>query len=221
MKKERGKVYYRIAFMIMCFISLVLHFKINDEFFNYEEFSYFTVQSNIFCFIMMAVLLFKEFHGQNVNAPVYLYFHGMAVSAIFCTAYIYHFSESVNKYDLTEKGLISIPLMDLFGHYIVPVMFLIDWFAFVPKGLLKRNYIFQWLAFPLVYLLCFLSRCNFNENTAFLNVRKYPYPFLNYEKLGSVTFFKYIFGLTMVLLTINTLIYTLDYLINIHQKKSC
>lgn len=217
MKKVSGKIIYRFIFLIMCGISLILHFKINDAYFNFEEISYFTVQSNIFCFIMMSVLVIKELKGQDITRPIYVYFHGMATSAILSTAYIYHFSESVNKYPLVEKGLISIPSMDLFGHYVVPVLFVIDWFVFLPKGFIRRGYIFQWLAFPIFYLICFLSRCNFNEETYFEQVEKFPYYFLDYETLGPLNFCKYILCITLIMLTINILLYTLDY---IFAKKS-
>ena len=211
------RLLFRLFLLLVCGISIVLHFKIDDAYFNFTEFSYFTVQSNIFCFIMMSVLVIKEWTHKDFSKPVYLFFHGMATSAILSTAYIYHFCESVNKYPLKTQGIFSIPAMDLFGHYIVPVLCVMDWFLFVPKGQLRRGYIFQWMAFPIFYLLCFLSRCNFNPETTFEKVEKYPYFFLNYERLGPLYFCKYIFYISIIMLTINTLLYTSDYILS-HKK---
>ncbi len=218
MRKFTDRIIFRFVLLMMCAISLVLHFKIDDEIFNSEEFSYFTVQSNIFCFVMITVLVLRELHGKSLTTSVIVYFHGMATAAILSTAYIYHFFESVNKYSLEQNGIISIPAMDLFGHYVVPLLFVTDWFLFRPKGLVQRNYIFKWLAFPIVYLLCFLSRCTFNEETAFRKVEKFPYYFLDYETLGPVNFGKYIFIITLIMLTINTILYTLDYIFAMHKK---
>lgn len=206
------KITYRFCFLIVCGISLFLHFKVDDEFFNIREFSFFTVQSNIFCFIIMTVLIMKELMGNDMEDSALIYFKGMATAAILCTGYVYHFAESIHIYSIEETGIIGIPAMDLFAHYIVPVMFVLDWLIFQPKGLFRRSYIVTWMAFPFFYFICFLTRCWCNGKDAFLRVPKFPYTFMDYETLGTWTFLKYVGLIASFMFFVNTIIYVVDYM---------
>lgn len=218
--KDRIKIIYRFSFIFICFISLALHFDINDQYYNTHEFSFFTVQSNIFCFIMMCVILIKHFMHKDTLSNCLMYFKGMALSAILCTFLIYHFAESCNKYDLMASGIIGIPTKDLFAHYIVPAMFILDWIIFQPKGYFPWSYIAGWLIFPFSYLMGFLTRCHCNGPDAFCNVEKYPYFFLDYETLGFFRFIRYILLITVIVLFVNTLIVILDKYMAKLQKNS-
>lgn len=207
------KITYRICFLIVCGISLFLHFRINDEYFNIREFGFFTVQSNIFCFIVMTILIIKELTGHDTTKHVFIYFKGMATAAILCTGYVYHFAESINIYSIEDTGIIGIPAMDLFAHYIVPLMFVLDWILFQKKGLFRRHYVVTWMAFPVFYFICFLTRCWCNGKEAFLRVPKFPYNFMDYETLGTWTFLKYIGLIVSFMFVMNTIIYVVDYMI--------
>lgn len=61
-------------------------------------------------------------------------------------------------------------------HVVVPLLFVIFWLVFVPKGSLKWFHAFRWLVYPAAYLLYALLR---GEITGF-----HPYYFINAEELG-------------------------------------
>jgi hypothetical protein len=61
-------------------------------------------------------------------------------------------------------------------HYVVPVMYVVDWLVFVPKGTLRWSQVLYWLAFPLLYAVYTFVH---GELTGF-----YPYFFVNVAKLG-------------------------------------
>lgn len=219
--KEKLVLIYRIVFIIISGITIGLHFDINDGDYNMHEFSFFTVQSNIFCFIMMCVLLVKYFLGRDVCSKCLMYFKGMATSAILCTFLVYHFAESRVKYPLLTIGIFGLPAKTLLSHYIVPFMFILDWILFQPKGYFKWWHVAGWLVFPLLYFLSFVTRCNCNPASAFINVQKYPYYFLDYETLGVRTFCHYILLLFVVIVAGNILIVMLDkYMIGSSDKKT-
>jgi hypothetical protein len=187
-----------------------MHFDMADGDYNTHEFSFFTVQSNIFCLVIMCVLLIKYFMGKNICSKALIYFKGMALSAIVCTFFVYHFAECRIKYPLFSIGIFGLPIKTLFSHYIVPFMFVLDWILFQPKGYFKWWHIAGWLAFPLSYFLGFLARCGFNSPSAFVNVEKYPYYFLDYETLGVQQFCNYILILFIIMIAENIIIVTLD-----------
>ncbi len=198
-----------------------MHFSLNDGDYNAHEFSFFTVQSNIFCFVVMCVLLIKYFMGKDTCSRCLTYFKGMALSAILCTFLIYHFAECRINYPLNVIGIFGLPIKTLFSHYIIPFMFLLDWIIFQPKGHFKWWHTVGWLAFPLMYFLGFITRCNCNPASAFINVQKYPYFFLDYETLGIGKFCNYIFVLLIIIFAENTLIVMLDkYMKKLSKKKT-
>lgn len=208
--KQRIELIYRITFIIICATGIFIHFDPNDGNMNAHEFSFFTLWSNIFCLVFMIVLLIKHFVGKDTRSKVLIYFKGMALSSITCTFLIYHFSEQkiILSYDtITSLG---IPIESVLAHYVVPFMFILDWLIFQPKGLYQWSHIFTWLAFPLLYILCFFTRCQCNKPEAFLNVPKYPYFFLDYECLGYGKCFLYIFVLMGIFLAVNTIIVFAD-----------
>ena len=216
--KKRIELIYRIFFIIVCGICVGIHFNINDEYFNSHSFSFFTVQSNIFCLIVMCVLLIKYFSGINLCSHSLVYFKGMALSAIICAFLVYHFGEGRFKYPLFSIGIFGLPITTLLSHYIVPFMFMLDWILFQPKGYFKKWHIAGWLAFPIMYLISFITRCCCNANSTFNNVPKFPYFFLNYDTLGIKQCCLYIFVLLIIILAENILIVVADKFM---AKRSC
>ena len=65
---------------------------------------------------------------------------------------------------------------DILLHYVMPVLFVIDWLFFVPKETLKLKDTPAWLAYPIVYLVWTFIHGAYSGF--------YPYPFLNNNELG-------------------------------------
>ncbi|BAU13522.1 hypothetical protein LEP3755_40620 [Leptolyngbya sp. NIES-3755] len=61
-------------------------------------------------------------------------------------------------------------------HDVSPILYVVFWFLFVPKGTLQWRNLPSWLIYPLGYLIVALIR-----GAIF---RWYPYPFLEADKLG-------------------------------------
>jgi len=67
-------------------------------------------------------------------------------------------------------------VVDFSLHTAIPIMYILYWVFFVPKGTLTFRSPLPWLLFPLVYLLYSLVR---GANTGW-----YPYPFVDAGNLG-------------------------------------
>lgn len=65
---------------------------------------------------------------------------------------------------------------DTIEHVVAPVLYIIDWVVFVPKGTLKFRSALVWLLFPFAYAAYSLIH---GAITGF-----YPYPFVDVSKLG-------------------------------------
>ena len=77
-----------------------------------------------------------------------------------------------NRWD--PQGLVK--LADILLHTVNPILYIIFWFAFVPKQHLKWKLAIYWLLYPLIYLIFTLIRGEI------LDV--YPYHFINVAALG-------------------------------------
>lgn len=65
---------------------------------------------------------------------------------------------------------------DVLLHYVMPMLFVIDWLFLVPKQTLKMKDSLGWLAFPVIYLVWTFIHGAYSGF--------YPYPFLNNNDLG-------------------------------------
>jgi hypothetical protein len=88
-------------------------------------------------------------------------------------------------------------LADNLLHSIIPVLYLIFWIFFVRKQSLQWKDIFQWLIYPLVYLVYVLIR------GAYFGV--YPYPFVDVEQLGYARVMLNSLGITAMILLFSLL----------------
>lgn len=132
--------------------------------------SYFTIWSNIivafsltFYGIAPSTKLGKYFSSVNVQSAIALY--------IFIVGLVYNL---VLRGIWTPTGWQL--LADNLLHVAVPILYLLYWIIFIPKGKLNWKSWIIWTILPLAYLVYSLIRGHYTG--------WYPYPFLNVAKLG-------------------------------------
>ena len=142
-------------------------------------FSYFTILTNLLIAVSLTSILFFSktkaahfFNKPSVQSAITLY--------IFIVALVYN---------TVLRGIVSLNgwhfFVDTLLHVVVPILFIIYWFLFVPKGVLHWKQGIQWVYFPLAYLVYSLIRGAFYG--------WYPYPFLNVITYGYPKVFLNIF----------------------------
>jgi len=89
---------------------------------------------------------------------------------------------------------------DVLLHYVMPVLFVIDWLFLVPKQTLKMKYALGWLAFPVIYLVWTFIHGAYSGF--------YPYPFLNSGELGNARVLLNEVGLLIVFLVLGSILVT-------------
>ena len=168
-----------------------------------ELFSYFTIQSNVMCLIMMAWKLKKE--------PPAL-FRGLAVVCISLTFLVYNFMLRPADFTIANMGNLK-NISNLFAHYMVPAFVWIDYLLFTTKGGIKWYYPLIWICYPLLYLAYIMLIYKPIGGTFIVEgeVCKVPYFFLDTEILG-------IGGVTLWCLAIAAVILLLSYLFLLLDK---
>lgn len=133
-------------------------------------FSFFTILTNLIVALCSTVLLFKPKSGLGdffskpstlTAITVYITIVGLVYNVIL-------------RFLWQPQGLQYIT--DELLHTVIPLLFILVWFLYVPKKDLKYKNAFAWLAYPLVYVVYIAIR---GEITG-----EYPYPFIDVGQLG-------------------------------------
>ncbi len=133
-------------------------------------FSFFTILSNL----LVALVAASAATGGNWTPLRILRtprMRGLAALCIAVTALVY-----VTVLRSLWHPLGPQLIADRSLHYVVPVLYLVWWFALLPHGTLVWRDAARWLWFPLVFVLWTFARGAV--------VDEYPYPFLDVGRLG-------------------------------------
>ena len=157
-------------------------------------FSYFTILTNILAALALTLpwlapqsALGKFFARPSVRTAIAAY---MIIVMTIVYFVLRHLA------DLQGWNFVA----DLLLHYVMPVLFVIDWLFLVPKQSLRVSDTLGWLAFPIIYLVWTFIHGVFSGF--------YPYPFLNHSELGIPRVLLNEAGLLIVFLVLGTILVT-------------
>lgn len=220
-------LWYRIIFLMLCGYGILRHTSFNNPYYTTHMFSYFTIQSNIFCFIVFVILTYKSTEDlkHNTNSVFtgnLMQFKGMATMAISITFLCYQFVLRDRNFSMDNDALIAVSLNNILVHYLVPLMVIFDWLLFQPKGLYHWYDPYVWTIAPITYFFIIMTRAVCHSSASLQeSVSKYPYFFLNIDTLGihKVMMNAFFFGLVSVL--IGYVIVIIDHCLcgNYHLKQ--
>ncbi|MFT4213091.1 MAG: Pr6Pr family membrane protein [Microbacterium sp.] len=150
------------------------------------ELLYFTVLSNILClawFALLAVVTGRELRvrgGRGPSAP-WPRVSGAVMMAITVTMLIY-LVVLVPETFVQNSSYTPFTLTDDLIHIVTPVLTILDWVLFVPKGSFRWFDPLLWALIPYAYLVFAFAYGalggRFGAGTS------YPYPFMDVQALG-------------------------------------
>lgn len=174
--KKKISLIYKILIVIMCGIGLYLNFDITSF---KDNIIYFTIQSNLLCFIFYFVIVVLELTKKLKKNNFYYISKGMVTMAITITMAVYQLLISTNG---GIPGYENHMLACNFAHLIVPLMIIFDYIVFGEKGNLKKEYPFIWSLVLVAYIIFDIIYVALGGT--FLNGSKYPYFYMDIEKYG-------------------------------------
>ena len=106
-------------------------------------------------------------------------------------------------------------------HYIVPLMVILDYLLFFPKGLYKALHPLCWLILPYLYIAFTMICAKFGSKifSAFGGSSRYPYPFLDTDLYGKNKVALIIVFITAAFLALGYLSFVIDRLLGKNGKK--
>lgn len=168
-------------------------------------FGYFTILTNLLVAVCLSSILLKPgsslgrfFSRPSTIAAIALY--------IFIVGLVYN---TILRFIWEPTGLQK--WVDEALHVIIPLLFVILWLLFVPKGSLKWRHPFRWLIYPAIYLAYALLR---GALSGF-----YAYPFINVKESGYNRVLLNSAGLMLVFIIIGFLFVGIDKLMSPSSNK--
>lgn len=211
-RNGRFKQLYRLVFLFLCEAGIILQYAgMADKGDLTMLTCYYTILSNILCFIYFAVLVIAQ--RKKENALI----RGAVTMCIAVTGLVYHFM--LNGFMGTAAGagvpVTALSVSNILVHYVVPILVILDYFLFVPKGQYKSLYPLAWLVLPYAYFAFSMVRAEVSSRTftGFGGTSRYPYPFLDVDLYGWDKVLLIVLAVTVAFLALGYIVYVLDRLL--------
>ena len=154
---------FRIALVLGCGYGLFLNTGILEGRFKLSMFLYYTILSNLVCFIYFLILTIRLGKGFRAfkEAPSYgSSLKGAFTLMITITFLIYHFVLAPTLFTMATDYVVY-SVKDIIVHYYVPIMVILDWLLFDKKNSYKWYDPLCWLIIPFSYFIFTVIRAQF------------------------------------------------------------
>lgn len=216
---------YRLIYLGLCGYGILRHLSVSDSIRNINMLSYFTIQSNILCFV---VILFSCIHTfrciikeKDIEySRILLFFRGMSFLVITITFFTYSVVLTQVGFSMDSASSKVLTVNDCYVHYLIPILTWIDFIFFQPKPKFKKKDPIKWLAAPFIYFLFILIKGKYmHAGKALVGLKRYPYFFLDAQTYG----YPYVFMFAMIFLVacilIGYAIWLLDFSLGMFYTK--
>jgi hypothetical protein len=178
----------------------------------YEVLGYFTTMVNVYTGIFTAAIILQLILYKQEGQRFY-YFRQVAIVFLLLTSLVYSFL--LIPYILSNDIVYEIwSLKDIVIHYLVPILFLIDYAFFSKKGTFKKHYVLLNLLFLIGYLFYLFIFLFFGGRFTLSGSESlFPYFFLNYDTLGWPLVIVIGVMITLAVLLLSWLVRLLDHIV--------
>ena len=201
---RRAALAFRVLAVLVIALGVTRLLGIGDPPISPSSLLFYTMQSNILCLIWMVVLVVRTVRdlrrdghrGWSTSSPR---FGGAVMQAITVTMLIY----LVVLLPQSEPGYVPFTLTDTLVHVVTPVLLILDWALFSPKGRFRGWDPLLWAALPYLYLLFAFGFGALGGE--FSPGKSFPYPFMDITSLGLSGVAIWIAALTVALIAVGYL----------------
>lgn len=203
-----------MIFLFICEAGLVLQYASAANFGNAAMLScYYTILSNILCFLYFAFLV----AARPKENPVV---KGAVTMCIALTGIVYHLMLSGAM--AAAGGNSALFIGNYIVHTVVPLMVLFDYLLFTPKGTFNSFSPLWWTLIPIAYLIFAVIRAEVGTGlfSGFGGKpSRYPYPFMDFDLLGSGKAALYIVIIAVAYIALGYLFYVIDRLLGNTKRR--
>lgn len=177
-----ASIVFKGLFLISCAYGIYLTYHTAPSGFAIYM-SYYTTQSNLLVFIVMFIMLIREFFHQGKRTRFLTVLKSLSTVSIMVTFLIYHFI--LAPYINADISNVAGGYGNLLVHYITPLWFFADYLIFDTKGATRFIDPFFYTIFPLYYFVFTNFRAVNGDLYNYGSfISQFPYPFLDYAVFG-------------------------------------
>lgn len=203
--KDICSVIFKIFIVLTAVCGILLQCGIADGQFSLSTFRMFTTLSNlavaVYFICHVVIVLMRRKDGVTGGLPPAVYaWKFMATMGILLTGLVAHFMLRGMFDLLPETERFGITLL----HYVVPAAVLVDFAVFDARGQVKAWMPLFAALFPLVYAAVSLTVVTVTGSG------RYPYPFLDVDRLGWSTVALVMVGLAAAFVSAGYILYGID-----------
>ncbi len=209
-------IIYKAVLCIVGILSLIATTGVLDGNINLSIFGMFTTLSNLLCviyFIFDIIYLIRNYNKKSL-VEWWPFLKGITTMAITLTFLVAHF---VLKMSFSFDSFSNMSFLGL--HYVVPIMTILDWILFDKKGFIKVYSPIIWTIAPAAYMIVAYNSAIFGNGIGANTDSKYPYSFMDIDKLGVPTVILYTLFMGIIYLGIGYVYYFIDRLMIRKRKK--
>ena len=197
----------------LCFLALGILLNVCKTTSIKAILSYYTLQSNLWCFVAFLVFTVLEFRKKRYKTDIYYMIKGAIIMEILITAVIYRIALAPTGFsmDPLRESIVGKQFANFLVHTFSPLLVIVDYFLFDEKGNFKYFYPFMWLILPLNYIVYVYTYSSMGGK--FYSIggsRQFAYFFLDYEKIGYMGVLKWIIIIAAFILIIGLVFVVLD-----------
>lgn len=179
--QKHGALIFRIIACVICWISILITLissvitavNVGNLDNIFRSLSYYTMQTNYMVLIWITVALI---YTKKEEKPVFLSGIVRGAITLYISITFLVFAVALQAfYHPTDPLEIS---MNILLHYLIPILFIIDWVITAGEESYKKVYALYWLIYPLIYLVYSLIRG--------LIINWYPYFFIDLNRFGAL-----------------------------------
>nr|WP_201470477.1 Pr6Pr family membrane protein [Microbacterium hydrocarbonoxydans] len=202
---------YRIIALAIILAGIVRHSDILTGQVSWTTLLFYTMLSNLLCLAWMLLVVVRtvrdlRHRGRSGTSTPSARFSGAVMMAITVTMLIYLIVLVPTRFADGDADIFS--LTDNLIHIVTPVLMIVDWLLFVPKGAFRWIDPLLWTLIPYAYLVwAFVHGALGGE---FTPGQRYPYPFMDVDALGILGVTRWVAALTVALVVVGLIFVAID-----------
>lgn len=182
---------------------------------------FYTMLSNLLCLVWMLLLVIRTVRdlrhtGPRGTSTPSARVSGAVMMAITVTMLIYLVVLVPTRFADGDTDVFS--LTDNLIHIITPVLMIVEWLLFVPKGSFRWTDPLLWTLIPYVYLVWAFAYGALGGE--FTPGQKYPYPFMDVDALGVIGVAQWVVALTVALIVVGLVFVVIDRALGAVARRS-
>ncbi|MDO4564003.1 MAG: Pr6Pr family membrane protein [Clostridia bacterium] len=173
---------------------------------DFSMLRYYTLVSNVLIACYFSVACVRAIKGGATLLPD---LKGALIMGITVTGLVFHTMLSHISFNMGSTQTVANQLL----HTVTPLLCVADWLLFDEKGRYTKLSPLKWVIIPDIYFV-FATIYGFTSGATFYDGSRFPYFFIDYDRLGAGKVMLYVVGLNLAFVALGYVFVLIDHMFN-------